>query len=175
MKKSLFVAVGVVSLLGLGACSSDSNSLSVKESNAGGTATSVAGSATDETATDSGTDGSDASAGTIPDLSGVPGLAGECSTYLSAFAGAISGQDGDLGSLSSLFDSLDGKVPADLQSAVKVLSKDFAKLQTLYAKYDNDFSKAASDPAFATLFSNSEFTEASAKFNAWISAGCPTD
>lgn len=170
MKKSLLVAVGVVTLLGVSACSSDSNSLSVKESNSAGASTSVAGSSTDETATGSG----GASAATIPDLSGVPGLAGECSTYLSAFAGAISGQDGDLGSLSSLFDSLDGKVPDDLQSAVQVLSKDFAELQTIYAKYDNDFSKAASDPAFATLFSNSEFTEASAKFNAWISAGCPT-
>lgn len=175
MKKSLLVAVGVVALLGISACSSDSSSLSVKESNAASTAASVAGSGTDESAADSGTDGSDTSAETIPDLSGVPGLAGECSTYLTAFAGAVSGQDGDLGSLSSLFDSLDGKVPDDLQSAVTVLSKDFGELQAIYAKYDNDFSKAASDPAFVALFSNSEFTEASAKFNAWISAGCPTD
>ena len=169
----MLAVVGVVSLLGLAACSSD-NKLSVEKSNqSASTAAGDAGSGSD-----SGTSATTASGdGTVsvPDLSGVsiPGLAGACTGYLSTFASAISGQDTDLSGLSTLFDSLQGKVPSNVESAVKELSKDFAKLQDLYKKYDNDFTKAVSDPEFTKLFSDSGFASASATFNTWISSGCP--
>ena len=172
----MLAVVGVVSLLGLAACSSD-NKLSVEKSNQ--SASTAAGDAGSGSASgDSGTSATTASGdGTVsvPDLSGVsiPGLAGACTGYLSTFASAISGQDTDLSGLSTLFDSLQGKVPSNVESAVKELSKDFAKLQDLYKKYDNDFTKAVSDPAFTKLFSDSGFASASATFNTWISSGCP--
>lgn len=175
MKKSLSIAIGLVSLLGIAACSSDNNSLSVTTSNSTPGAGSNDTSATDGSATGGTSADSGAGSASVPDLSGVslPAGFGDCSAYLSAFAGAISGQDSDLGNLSGLFDALDGKVPSDVNNAVKVLSKNFAELQKLYGKYNNDFSKIATDPAFTALFSNAEFTDASAKFNAWITAGCP--
>ncbi|MCU1387060.1 MAG: hypothetical protein JWL72_398 [Ilumatobacteraceae bacterium] len=174
----LLTIVGVASLLGLSACSSD-NKLSIGKSSQ--SATTVDGSSNsaansgDSSGDGTGTAGSTASGDdTSPSLAGIPGIAGDCTSYLSAFAGAISGQNTDLGGLSTLFDSLQGKVPKDVESAVKVLSKDFGLLQALYAKYNNDFSKAAADPAFTTLFSDSGFSSASATFNQWISSGCPT-
>ena len=174
MKKSILVAIGVVSLLGITACSDDSKS--VKQADPASAATSggdTADSASDSGSSDTSADGGDA--GSVPDLSGatIPGGLGACTTYLSAFAGAVSGQDADLGNISNLFDALAGKVPAELNAAVKTLSTYFVKLQQLYTKYGNDFSKIGTDPEFAALISDPSFADASTKFNAWISAGCP--
>lgn len=176
MKKSILIVVGVVSLLGITACSNDSTS--VKQSDSTSATTSVGGDATgtsDSASTDTASESGGGTVGSTPDLSGasIPAGLGACGTYLSAFAGAVSGQDADLGNISNLFDALNGKVPADLNKAVKVLSTYFAKLQKLYTKYGNDFSKIGTDPEFTTLISDPAFADASAKFSTWIEAGCP--
>ncbi|MCU1393039.1 MAG: hypothetical protein JWM34_1467 [Ilumatobacteraceae bacterium] len=216
MQKSTFAAIGVVTLLGLTACSSDSK-LSISQSDQSKTTIGTGASGPD-TSESSGSGATDATTGTstgsgsstgsgntipglpgvtlpdltglsipdltglsIPDLTGLsipdegsaPGASAACASYLSAFGGALAGQSDAVDGVSQVFAGLVGHVPANIEAAVKELSKDFAALQTIYAKYGDDLSKISTDPDFVKLFASSDFSTASSTFSTWVDAGCP--
>lgn len=164
MKKSSILAVGIAALLGVSACSSD-NKLTVT------TSTSNTEASGDDTS--SGSSADDGGSVSVPDLSGIPGISDECATYVQAIASAFTPSGEGVAGLSGSFEKLQSVVPDALKDDVKTLSEAFAKLQTLYEKYDNDYSKIGTDPEFTKLFSDSKFTEASNNLNEWLDTQCP--
>ena len=170
MKKSTLIAIGMASILGISACSSDTK-LSVTTSKSPSETTaddSGSGSAGSSGSADGG------SAVSTPDLSGIPGLSQDCAAYISAITSAFTPNAEGVAGLSDAFDKLESQVPDDLKDDVKVLADGFAKLQKLYEKYNYDYTKIAADPAAATLFSDGKFNEASTNITAWLDKECPS-
>lgn len=170
MNKSTLIAVGLASVLGISACSSD-NKLSVTTSKSPSETTADDGDSgsSDSSATDDSS--SDAS---TPDLSGIPGLSENCAAYISAITSAFTPNAEGVAGLSDSFDKLESQVPDDLKDDVRVLADGFAELQKLYEKYNYDYTKIAADPAAATLFSDGKFNEASTNITAWLDKECPS-
>lgn len=171
MKKTSLIALGLASILGVAACSSD-NKLSVTTSK----------SQTETTASDSGSGGSDTtdasssgdSGGSTISIPNVAGLSEECTTYLNAIASAFTGTKDGISGVSESFAKLKDAVPDDLKDDVQVLSDGFAELQKLYEKYNYDYTKIAADPEATKLFSDGKFNEASTNITAWLDKECPS-
>jgi hypothetical protein len=171
MNRVTVLLVGLVSILGVAACSSD-NSLSVTSSKqqSAGTAADSGSASSDSSGSDADTS---ASALSVPDIGSIPGISADCTAYLTAIASAFTPSADGAAGVADSFDALEKQAPADLKDDVRVLRDGFAKLQKLYAKYNNDYSKIVTDPEAATLFSDKSFTDASANVSAWLESECP--
>jgi hypothetical protein len=209
MKAAAILSIGLASVLGFAACSSEkkiadpTDETSVGEESASTTADSSDSTdstdATDESSDDTELtlpggvtipdvsipdvtlpDGATIPDGTIPDVSIDPddlpaNFSEECREYIQAFASAFSGQQAGLEGVAGAFDELGDVVPDDLQDDVEILAEGFTDLQALYEKYDYDYTKILTDPAAQQLFSDTEFTEASANVNTWLEEECESD
>ena len=147
-------AVGAVSLLGITSCSDNKLDLSSAQT------------APDISIPDI----------SIPDISlpaNIPGLEGDCAAFYAAFAAAFAGGSQSVNdALPQAIDDLQASLPEDLHDDLETVGQAFAKLEALYKKYGNDPAKAAGDPAFAELFSDPDFTEASANIQSWLDENC---
>lgn len=174
MKKTSLIALGLASVLGVAACSSDNKlSVTTSKSQTETTASDSGSGSSDTTDTSSSGDGGGGSA-SIPNLSGVPGLSEDCTAYLNAIASAFTGTKDGISGLSESFAKLKDAVPDDLKDDVQVLSDGFAELQKLYEKYNYDYTKIAADPEATKLFSDGKFNEASTNITAWLDKECPS-
>lgn len=163
MKALPLIAIGAASLLGITACSSDKKL----------TSPIVPKTVSTETVDNSSVSVPDVSLpGNISIPTNIPGLGKECLAYLQAFASAFAGDKTSLSGLSAAFDKLSKAVPPELQADVKTLSEGFAKLADLYAKYNYDYTKIATDPAAQAIFSDKKFTDASDHVDNWLSSQC---
>lgn len=161
MTPKYLLSVSVVALIGLSACGSTAKiSLPTK------------------TTGDSAANSLPRNLGTIPPgvtIPNIPGLSGDCMALVQAMAGAFTGQGtGSLDGLPAALDKIAAKAPAELQADFKTMSKGYAALADLYKKYNNDFSKIATDPGAMKLFSDSSFTEASTRVSDYMDKQCPT-
>ncbi len=158
--KYLLTVVGVVALLGLSACGSTAKiSLPTK--------TTSGSSSSDTLPRSLGT----IPGGTIPNIAGV---SGDCMALVQAMAGAFTGQGtGSLDGLPAALDKIAAKAPSELQGDFKTMAKGYAALAALYKKYNNDFTKIATDPEATKLFSDSSFTEASTRVSDYMDKQCP--
>lgn len=164
--KSL-LTVGVVALLGLSACGSSAKISLPSKTSSGSSASTPAGSG-NTLPLGLGT----IPGGTIPNISGV---SGDCMALVQAMAGAFTGQGtGSLDGLPAALDKIAAKAPAELQGDFKTMAKGYAALASLYKKYNNDFTKIATDPEATKLFSDSSFTEASTRVSAYMDKQCPS-
>ncbi len=172
MHKSTLVAIaiGMLAIVGMSACSSDTKLSITTSKSQSETTAEDSGSGS----TDSSSSGDGSSAVSTPDLSGIPGLSQDCATYISAITSGFTPNAEGVAGLSEAFDKLETQVPDDLKDDVKVLAEGFAKLQKLYEKYNYDYTKIATDPAAATLFSDTKFNEASTNITAWLDKECPS-
>ena len=168
MKAFPLIAIGAASLLGITACSSGRTLTSPPAPKTVGTAT-----VGTDTVGNSGV--SLPSNGNVPDINipaNIPGLGKDCIVYLQAFALAFAGDKASLSGLAGAFDKLSTAVPPELKGDVKILSESFTKLATLYAKYNYDYSKIATDPEAQTIFGDKKFTDASEHLNNWLDTQC---
>ena len=93
---------------------------------------------------------------------------------MQAMAGAFSGQgDASLNGLPAALDKIAAKAPADMQADFKTMSKGYAALAGLYKKYNNDFSKIATDPEAMKLLNDPSFNEASTHISDYMAKQCP--
>ena len=175
MNRTTLLVVGVVSILGVSACSGD-NKLSVTSSKqqTPSTAANSGSASADSTGSSGGGGGTTDGSPSLPDLTGVAGLSGNCTAYLTAIASAFTPDASGAAGLAKSFDKLESQVPDNLKADVRVLGDGFAKLQKLYEKYNYDYTKIATDPEAATLFSDSAFAKASTNVTAWLNTECPT-
>ena len=168
MKAFPLIAIGAASLLGITACSSGRTLTSPPAPKTVSTAT-----VSTDTVGNSGI--SLPSNGSVPDINipaNIPGLGKDCIVYLQAFALAFAGDKASLSGLAGAFDKLSTAVPPELKGDVKILSESFTKLATLYAKYNYDYSKIATDPEAQTIFGDKKFTDASEHLNNWLDTQC---
>ena len=165
--KSL-LTVGVVALLGLSACGSTAKiSLPTKNTSSSSATTPAGGGSSNTLPRSLGT----IPGGTIPNIAG---LSGDCMALVQAMALAFTGKDtGSLDGLPAALDKIAAKAPAELQPDFKTMSKGYATLAALYKKYNNDFTKIATDPEASKLFSDSSFTEASTRVSDYMDKQCP--
>ena len=171
MNRSTLLALGVVSILGVSACS-DGNKLSVTSSKQTGSTAADSGTSTgDSSGSASGSGDTTDGSASLPDLSGA-GLSANCTAYLTAIASAFTPNAEGAASLADSFSALEKEVPDNLKGDVRVLADGFAKLQKLYKKYNYDYSKIATDPEAATLFSDKAFADASTNVSTWLDKEC---
>ena len=173
MKAFPLIAIGAASLLGITACSSGRTLTSPPAPKTVSTAT--VGNSTVSTDTVGNSGISLPSNGSVPDINipaNIPGLGKDCIVYLQAFALAFAGDKASLSGLAGAFDKLSTAVPPELKGDVKILSESFTKLATLYAKYNYDYSKIATDPEAQTIFGDKKFTDASEHLNNWLDTQC---
>lgn len=173
MKAFPLIAIGAASLLGITACSSGRTLTSPPAPKTVSTAT--VGNSTVSTDTVGNSGVSLPSNGSVPDINipaNIPGLGKDCIVYLQAFALAFAGDKASLSGLAGAFDKLSTAVPPELKGDVKILSESFTKLATLYAKYNYDYSKIATDPEAQTIFGDKKFTDASEHLNNWLDTQC---
>lgn len=173
MKAFPLLAIGAASLLGITACSSGRTLTSPPAPKTVSTAT--VGNSTVSTDTVGNSGISLPSNGSVPDINipaNIPGLGKDCIVYLQAFALAFAGDKASLSGLAGAFDKLSTAVPPELKGDVKILSESFTKLATLYAKYNYDYSKIATDPEAQTIFGDKKFTDASEHLNNWLDTQC---
>lgn len=183
MKAFPLIAIGAASLLGITACSSGRTLTSPPAPKTVSTAT--VGNSTVSTDTvgnpgislpEVGNSGvSLPSDGSVPEINipaNIPGLGKDCIQYIQAFALAFAGDKASLSGLAGAFDKLSNAVPPELKGDVKILSESFTKLATLYAKYNYDYSKIATDPEAQTIFGDKKFTDASDHLTNWLDTQC---
>ncbi len=165
MTPKYLLTVGVVALLGLSACGSTAK-VSLPKTTDGSSATTPAGSG----------DTLPRSLGTIPGgtIPNIAGLSGDCMALVQAMAGAFTGgAASSLDGLPTALDKIAAKAPAELQPYFKTMAKGYAALAALYKKYNNDFTKIATDPEASKLFSDPGFTEASTRVSDYMDKQCP--
>lgn len=173
MKAFPLIAIGAASLLGITACSSGRTLTSPPAPKTVSTAT--VGNSTVSTDTVGNSGISLPSNGSVPDINipaNIPGLGKDCIQYIQAFALAFAGDKASLNGLAGAFDKLSNAVPPELKGDVKILSESFTKLATLYAKYNYDYSKIATDPEAQTIFGDKKFTDASDHLSNWLDTQC---
>ena len=149
------VAVGALALVG---CGSDD----------GGSTDGGAAEATD------GGGGEGGSGITLPDS--IPGVSGDCRELYNKFIGAMgsvgTGTPEDLG---EVFGALEDAVPEELKDEAATLAEAFGKYSEVLAKYDNDLTKAMTDPeAMQALeaISTDEVNEASTVIGDYFDDTC---
>ena len=168
MKALPLIAISAASLLGITACSSDRKL----------TAPVVPKTVNTDTVSSSDVSVPDVNLPSnisIPDVgipANIPGLGTDCLAYVQAFASAFAGDKTSLSGIAGAFDKLSNVVPPELKGDVKTLSEGFAKLTTLYAKYNYDYTKIATDPDVQTLVGDKKFTDASDHVTNWLATQC---
>ena len=186
MKRTPLLAITVVAVIGIAACSSDKKSLTAANPPAAAATTSAAGgaanlgstptTATATTQTSGGASGISIPGGAIPG-GAIPGISGDCLKYAQAMASAFSGlgaHDGTQGltDLGAAFAKLATVVPDNIKPDVKVLQDAYGTLGALYAKYNNDFSKIVADPQAQAVLGNPKLAAASSALSTWLSTSC---
>jgi hypothetical protein len=131
-----------------------------------------AGQITSTTAAPGNTAGGDV---TMPS---VPGLSADCQQLYSQFVQAMGGVGAGQATTDAgaMFENLKKVLPAELQSAAQTLSEAYGGLTALMAKYNGDYAKAASDPAFQAAIqsmSKPEVAAASKAISDYFTAQCP--
>ena len=156
MKRILTLALAATTLIGLGACSSDTKS---SVSNA--------------------TIPSDLSIPadlSIPsDLSLPAVLTGDCKAIYSQMIGAMAqafAPAGEQADLSKVFGDVSANVPDELQGDVAVMSAAMTQLGEVMKQYDNDMSRPEVSQAMQEL-STPEVQAASERLNAYFETTCP--
>ena len=181
MKRTPLLAITVVAVIGIAACSSDKKSLTAANPPAAAATTSAAGGAanlgsTPTTASATTQPSGGASGISIPG-GAIPGISGDCLKYAQAMASAFSGlgaHDGTQGltDLGAAFAKLATVVPDNIKPDVKVLQDAYGTLGALYAKYNNDFSKIVADPQAQAVLGNPKLAAASSALSTWLSTSC---
>jgi hypothetical protein len=139
----------------------------------------LVGCGSDESTDGAGGDNAGTSGGgdteiTLPDS--IPGVSDDCRDLYQRFATAM----GSIGTgapddLDEVFGALEDVVPEELKDDAKVLAEAFGKYSEVLAKYDNDLTKAMTDPeAMAALeeLGTDEVNEASTVIGDYLDDTC---
>jgi len=177
MKSLAVLAIGAAALIGVSACSSDKKLGVATEATSAASNPDV--SNPDISIPDSLPDISIPSDLTIPDIS-LPtdisfpaNISDDCKNFYLGIASAMSGGDKKtFDNLAKAMNNLKDSVPDDLRDDMDVVSQAYTKLAAIYAKYNYDLSKAATDPDLQKFFSDPKFSQSSDNISNWLESEC---
>ncbi len=118
------------------------------------------------------------SSGPLGTLGSIPGVSADCLRLYNEFTQAMSSMmTGQSTDAAAMFDALQKVLPEELHAAAATMSEAYSKFAAVLAKYENDPTKAASDPDFLAAIQamgSEKITNATQAISDYFDRTCPT-
>lgn len=119
------------------------------------------------------------SGGALDTIGSIPGLSADClrlyNEFTQAMSGLMTGQNTDA---AAMFDALQKVLPEELHSAATTMSEAYRTFAEVMTKYENDPTKAASDPEFLAameVLGSEKIASATQAISDYFDTTCPTN